>query len=248
MTIKVGATGLPGHKNVMEESVLEAVLKQTAQRGLVDEVLEETEKRPLEMTALAALEAAGMELKPGYVIRVNGALAAPDSVIEPGAFVKLVPERLEGGMLAIPAHLWHRLHVYANTASPLEVSGLGLVREDAEGDFEVTELFPLLPEVRSGADVSVGSAQLDTLPEVPEGHTLLWWHSHGSGAVYFSATDHKSAKMLSAYHQVVCLVINMWQDADAMLQQPDGKRVILGVWVSWPANEEWAEEVRRTDL
>jgi len=94
-----------------------------------------------------------------------------------------------------------------------EVSGLGLVEVDDDGDIFITDAF-LLTQESSTAHTELDQAAVGELmqelreKEIPGSKLRLWWHSHGTGSTFWSGTDDKTIDLLANDGFMVSLVTN----------------------------------------
>jgi len=115
-------------------------------------------------------------------------------------------------VVAIPADLRRRLDLYI-TQCKYEISGLGTVEANENGDLEVTELY-LLDQVVSSGDTELPCESVAKfMAEAPDkgidlSKVRLWWHSHATMSVYWSPTDEAAINSFDASPWFVSIVGN----------------------------------------
>jgi hypothetical protein len=91
---------------------------------------------------------------------------------------------------------------YYTEAATGEVSGLGTVIKDKDGDYIVEEVF-LLEQESSSAETELKPEAISKLMEdmikrnEDPGKLKFWWHSHANMGVFWSGTDDECAETLS---------------------------------------------------
>jgi len=94
-----------------------------------------------------------------------------------------------------------------------EVSGLGLIDIDEDGDIFVTDVYLLEQKSSSGnTDLdqeAVGNLMTELRKEgISMSKLRFWWHSHGNGGVFWSGTDDKTIDILGKGGFMVSMVTN----------------------------------------
>lgn len=98
-----------------------------------------------------------------------------------------------------------------------EVSGLGLIEVDEDGDIFVTDVF-LLKQDSSSAHTELSQEAIGELmhelrqKEIPMSKLRFWWHSHGTGGVFWSGTDDNTINLLGSDGFMVSMVTNKKRD------------------------------------
>jgi len=105
--------------------------------------------------------------------------------------------------------VYQKIMYWVRKASPQEVSGLGKVVIIEDG-FRVINAMLLPQENSSGATDIDGEDLSKAMFELKDdpGHLNFWWHSHGQGTVFWSATDKETVKDLGSNGWFIASVFN----------------------------------------
>lgn len=125
-------------------------------------------------------------------------------------------------ILYLPIAIWQQMSCYARAMSPCEVTGIGTIKANPNGDFEVTEIF--LPQqyvdiaTSRFAEGALNEIIFDLVKDNPAraGELRFRWHSHGEGQTFWSQIDEQDIAASDA-DWMVNLVLNEQQEALARL-------------------------------
>lgn len=94
--------------------------------------------------------------------------------------------------------------------SPVEISGLGKVIREDNGDLLVTDVY-LLEQENTSTETELDATAISKLmfqTKDVEGDLSFWWHSHVNMGVFWSSTDMQAIHQLGEYGYVVATVFN----------------------------------------
>jgi len=104
---------------------------------------------------------------------------------------------------------WNEIKYYV-AECPMEISGMGNVIIDKDGNFRVTKLAMLEQEV-SGASTDIDPTAIAKLMgelRNEEGSLSFWWHSHVNMSAFFSGTDEATILEHGKNGYCIALVMN----------------------------------------
>lgn len=115
-------------------------------------------------------------------------------------------------MLLIERNADDKIRTYTDLC-PTEISGLGKVIINADGDFVITDVAIFEQEV-SGVHSTLSTTALAKFQAemVKKGESMkdwcVWWHSHADMGVFFSGTDTGTIDESTEFPYLVSLVVN----------------------------------------
>jgi hypothetical protein len=148
-----------------------------------------------------------------------------------------------------------QLTVYTDAAKG-EVSGLFTVEVYKETDFLMKEVFLYEQESTSGGTELNPADQIQVMEKlIAEGREDVivdlkgWWHTHGSGGVFWSGTDTTTQEKEYTPPYLISLVMNKKGETKARLNvySPIVILMDLDVSIAWHVHENaeaWVEEVK----
>lgn len=132
--------------------------------------------------------------------------------------------------LYIPDDIYQQVMYWVNK-SKLEVSGLGKVMVDDDGDLMVTSAF-LLPQECGGAstdlDPTAVAKAIFTMKDDPTpGEIKWWWHSHVQMGVFWSNTDRETIAVTAKFGWFAATVFNQKEEYKSALAIGQPVKVFL---------------------
>ena len=145
--------------------------------------------------------------------------------------------------IVLTAPVWDKMRAYVDNCEE-EISGLGKIERDEDGNFVVTDLALFQQTVSAThSDITAEAlakfqVELIKKDENPADWSF-WWHSHAKMKVFFSGTDTATIDSSTDFQYLVSLVTNHAHDLTARVDtfQPVRLHADLDVEI-----EEWAND------